>query len=279
MVDLSISSPALGGIGKVRLILPASWASQPTATWPSLYLLHGANEVADYTSWTKFTDVEAFMAGRDVLTVLPTDGSGGMYSAPWNYGRGGGPDYETFHTVELPQLLARGYRANATRVVAGLSIGGLGAFDYAARHPGLFKAAASYSGMLDTLMIGAPSFVTTIRVRAGLDPTALWGSTLFQRSIWNAHNPRDLAPKLVGIPLYVSSGDGSKGPFDTGLLVVDSIEPLALSSAKSFISRGNQLGLTMTTNLYKGGTHTWPYWQREFKASWPLLARGLSVPA
>jgi len=34
--------------------------------------------------------------------------------------------------------------------VAGASMGGLGALAYAARRPGLFRAAASFSGIVDT---------------------------------------------------------------------------------------------------------------------------------
>ncbi len=32
-----------------------------------------------------------------------------------------------------------------------------------------------------------------------------------------------------------------------------------------------------TTYLYPGG-HDWPYWEREFTASWPVLAHALGVP-
>jgi S-formylglutathione hydrolase FrmB len=278
-IDLTVNSPALRKTAQVRLLLPAHWASQPSRTWPQLWMLHGANEAKDYTSWTAFTDLEQFMAGRDVLTVLPSDGSGGMYSAEWNHGRPTGNDYETFHTVELPQILARGYRANGVRVVAGISIGGLGAIDYTARHPGLFRAAASYSGMLDTLYPGVSAFVDVVRLRAGTTTYRLWGDTVLNRGVWREHNPYDLLPRLHGVPLYVSAGDGSRGPLDASLLAGDPIEPLAQVTARRFVARAKAQGLPVTVHLYSGGTHTWPYWQREFAASWPMLAAGLGVPA
>jgi diacylglycerol O-acyltransferase / trehalose O-mycolyltransferase / mycolyltransferase Ag85 len=45
--------------------------------------------------------------------------------------------------------------------VAGASMGGLGALAYAARHPGLFRAAASFSGIVDTRL--TPQGVDAIR--------------------------------------------------------------------------------------------------------------------
>ncbi|WP_420706137.1 hypothetical protein [Streptomyces sp. NRRL S-455] len=33
-----------------------------------------------------------------------------------------------------------------------------------------------------------------------------------------------------------------------------------------------------TTYLYPGGGHDWPYREREFTASWPVLAHALGVP-
>jgi S-formylglutathione hydrolase FrmB len=278
MVDLTIASPALKGNGKVRVILPENWSTTSGTTWPSLYLLHGANEPEDYRSWTVFTDVERFMADKDVLVVMPTDGGSGMYSATWDYGFHSGPDYETFHTEEIPEIMSRAFHADDRRVVAGLSIGGLGAFSYAARHPGLFRAAASYSGLLDSLMPGGPAFVMAIRVWDEKDPVALWGSPVLHRSLWQAHNPTDLVDDLHGVSLYVSSGDGDAGDFDDGF-AVDGIEPLARMNAESFLGRARAAGLSVRTHLYDGGTHTWPYWERELHRSWPLLADGLGLSA
>ncbi|HEY0688102.1 MAG TPA: alpha/beta hydrolase-fold protein [Kribbella sp.] len=43
-------------------------------------------------------------------------------------------------------VLEQNWGASTNRVVAGLSMGGQGALLYAARHPGMFRAAAAYSG-------------------------------------------------------------------------------------------------------------------------------------
>jgi S-formylglutathione hydrolase FrmB len=55
---------------------------------------------------------------------MPDGGQVGFYSN-WRTG----PQWETFHTQELPQLLATPYRANGKAAIAGVSMGGLGALE------------------------------------------------------------------------------------------------------------------------------------------------------
>lgn len=279
-VDLRVWSPAAKRTASVRLMLPPDWFANPSRSYPALFLLHGANEWVDYRSWTQFTDVESFLADKPVITVMPSDGSSGFYTKEWNYGRRGGVDYETFHTVELPQILERAYRSTTRRAVAGISIGGYGAMAYAARHPGLFQAAASYSGLLHLRYDKTWMVVSTIRVRANRDFFQLWGSPASQARIWRSVNPYDLAEKLRGTELFVSSGNGTPGPFekpDDLNILGNPIEEWSWNNTRTFVRRLHELDIPVTTDLYRGGTHTWPYWEREFVRSWPVLARGLGL--
>ena len=68
MRDLTIESPAVGKV-MVRLLLPSTYDQQPSATFPVLYLLHGAS--GEYTDWTLNTDVEAMTRPTDLLVVMP----------------------------------------------------------------------------------------------------------------------------------------------------------------------------------------------------------------
>ncbi|WP_230424315.1 alpha/beta hydrolase-fold protein [Streptomyces radicis] len=56
--------------------------------------------------------------------------------------------------------------------------GGTGALAYAARHPGLFRAAASFSGVIGTS--SSPSLVHDIARGQGVDPAGLWGDPTAQ---------------------------------------------------------------------------------------------------
>ncbi|WP_037314603.1 alpha/beta hydrolase [Amycolatopsis orientalis] len=276
-VDLKISSPALGTTGMVRLLVPAGWAAEPTRTWPTLYLLHGCCEPVDYRSWDQFTDVKAFTADKDALIVMPTGGPAGMYTKWWNFGLGGTPDWDTFHTLEVRQIVERGYRAGTRRAIAGLSIGGYGALAYAYKHKGMFGAAASYSGVPNTLYQGTPLFIQGILARAGIfNYLELWGDSWGMRSLWSANNPFDHIDDLRGTALYISCGNGQTGPLDPPGQS-DIFEPSALGTSVSFTDRLKLKGIPATVDYYGPGTHSWPYWQRALRNSWPVLAAALRI--
>lgn len=272
--DLTVSSPAIGGDVPVRLLVPPGWSPTANRTWPVLFLLQGCGD--DYTSWTRETDVEELSASSDVLVVMPDGGRAGWYTDWWNGGRGGTPRWETFHTGELPRLIERDYRGGTARAVAGLSAGGTGAFGYAAKHPGMFRAAASYSGLLSTQFVGVPQFIYTTVLREGLDPYGPWGRESLVPAVWAAHNPKQLAANLRGTSLYMSFGNGFKGVLDTEWWSYDPFETIVGTTSPDFVAQVRSLGIPITVNAYGGGTHTWKYWQRELRASWPMLTAALT---
>ncbi|MFJ5778860.1 alpha/beta hydrolase [Streptomyces sp. NPDC093094] len=273
-VDLTVRSPAVGADVPVRVLLPASYDDAPERERPVLYLLQGAHD--DHTSWTRETDVEEFLAGQEVITVMPSSGPTGIPTDWWNYGRRT-PDYETFQADELAQLLRDTFHAGPRRAVAGVSTGGYGALALAARRPGTFAAAASYSGVLDTTAPGMVTVVHAIVARELRSPTALWGSSVLHREIWNAHNPYALADRLRGTRLYVAQGSGVPSD-DFGNLEGAVLEGTLWAQARRFTARLAALGVPAQTHLYQGGTHAWSSWQAEFRASWPTLADGLGLP-
>lgn len=121
IVDLGIRSPAMGATMPVRVITPAGWSPHSGRTYPTVYLLQGASD--NYTSWTRETDIEQLAATTDALVVTPDGGRAGFYTNWWNDGRAGGPQWETFHTEELPQLMSDAFGAGDRRAVIGLSEG------------------------------------------------------------------------------------------------------------------------------------------------------------
>lgn len=155
-VDLMIDSSSLGTTAGVRLFLPKGWTKDATRTWPQLWLLHGCCDVADYRSWDTYSDAKEFTADKQVIVVMPSDGMAGIYTKWWNYGLGGTPDWETFHTTEVRQIVDGMFHGSSVRAVAGISIGGYGAIEYTVQHKGLFVAAASYSGIPNILFPGIP---------------------------------------------------------------------------------------------------------------------------
>ncbi len=252
-------SPAVGGVG-VRLLLPTGFDDKPTGRWPVLYLLHGST--GSHGDWTRKTDVERLTTPAALIVAMPDGGDEGWYSDWWNGGKGGQPMWETFHTQELPQLLERNWQASDKRAVAGLSMGGYGAMEYAARHPGMYAAAASYSGVLDP-------------IGGGLEANDIWGDPVAQADIWQAHDPVNIASGLKGTDLYVSYGDGTAGPFDSGVVPDQDAESWIHDQNVTFLARLKKLKIPVTVDAYGPGIHSWPYWERALHRSLPMILKAV----
>lgn len=280
--EVVVDSPAVGGRTRLRILLPAGFDEQPDRRWPVLYLLHGGQD--SYRSWTDKGDAEAITEGLDLIVVMPDSGTAATYTDWFRGGRGGTPAYETHHLVEIRELLESRYRADGRYVAAGLSSGGYGAMKYAALHPDLFLAAASFSGNLDMLegdsLVWGYAGVLLTGLSSDLQLFATWGDPILHEVFWRGENPYDLAPNLRGMPLYLASGDGRRGPYDTwGLpgLALDVIEAGTHRRTQAFSRRLTALGIEHELDLYGAGGHQWPYWQRELREALPMLMAALEA--
>jgi S-formylglutathione hydrolase FrmB len=63
-------------------------------------------------------------------------------------------------------------------------------------------------------------------------------------------------------------------PLDV-LLVGSVAETVLPEQTRRFASALRSAGVTTTTHIYRPGTHSWPYWQRELHAVWPTVTRVL----
>lgn len=270
-VDLSVKSPALGQTRSVRVLVPRGWKAKSTLTYPVLYALHGGNDT--YVSWTRSTDIATVARQWNTMVVMP-EGANGSYTDWYNGGRGGNPRWETFHTSEVRELVERNMHAGTTRAIMGISSGAQGAVTYAARHPGMFKYAASYSGVLSMLSPGIPALLMYINMRPGTNPFDIWGDPFQARANWAAHDPASLVKKLRGTKLFVSSGNGKAGPYDGGKSPIDIgflSESQVLRSSGDFITAAKKSGVPVTTDFYGPGSHSWPYWKVEMHKTWPEI--------
>ncbi|GAA0397927.1 alpha/beta hydrolase family protein [Microbispora corallina] len=258
---LTVDSPALGRKASVWVVRPRGWRPGSTG-WPALYLLHGCCE-SRADSWLAEGGAERLTGDLDAVVIVPEGGPMGWYS-DWLRG----PAWETFHMTEVRGVVERRYGVGDRRAVAGLSMGGLGALAYAARHPGVFQAAASFSGVLDT-SYDRPGLEELMR-SFGVDPADLWGTP--PAGTWREHNPVDLAARLKGVRLFVSCGDGEPGPLDGAGAALDRGERAILVRNRRFVAAARAAGVPVTTDFYGPGTHTWPYWERELDRALPTLA-------
>jgi S-formylglutathione hydrolase FrmB len=262
----------------VRVLLPDGYDAA-RRRYPVLYLLHGVGD--SYKTWTQLTDVLALTETYNLIVVMPDSGSGpnaGWYS-DW---KDGSRQWETFHTKVLVRYIDETFRTlgRKHRGLAGASMGGFGAMKYAARHPRAFRAAASFSGYVDTMFMAPLSGPFYHYGGQGVGGQSLgtpnenvWGDQTEDEERWRAHNPADLAAKLKGKRLFIASGMGTPGGEsgdDPSRPHSYLTETFVWQVNESFTSALDDTGVGYTSHFYNG-YHHWPYWQQELRRVLPDL--------
>lgn len=259
---------------RIRVILPRRYRSQGRG-YPVLYLLHGAGDT--YRTWSENTDVVRFSRRFRIIIVMPDGGHGpeaGWYS-DW---KDGSRDWETFHTKVLRRFVDRRFNTlgRGNRAVAGLSMGGFGAMSYAARHPGMFQAAASFSGAVDTMYLAPASGAgyRAFRDQFGTPDERVWGDQLQDEDTWRAHNPTDRAADLGCMDLFLATGTGTPGgpagddPSNPGGYA---IENFIFQQNESYARALRAEDIEFHSDFYLGGYHDWPYWERALHWALPQI--------
>ena len=111
---------------------------------PVLWLLHGMSD--DHTIWQRRTSIERYVAPLGLAVVMPA------VNRSCYTDMASGPKYWTFISEELPKIARSFFPLSDKReenFVAGLSMGGYGAFKLGLRCPEQYAAAASLSGAID----------------------------------------------------------------------------------------------------------------------------------
>ena len=268
---------------RVEVLLPRGYCTGTAERYPVLFLLHGTGDT--YRSWADRTDLLAYdqEQGFGVILVMPDgghDADAGWYS-DWVDGR---YQWESYDTRVLPGYLNATFRTlPGDQAIAGVSMGGFGALSYAARHPGMFKAAASFSGAVD-MLYGAPASGLAFSVlhdRYGTPGESVWGGQVSDEKTWAEHNPTSLAPELAGVKLFLASGTGTPGgaygddPADPGAY---GLENGVFQMNLSLVRALDRAGVAHSDHFYPGGYHGWPYWQADLHWALPLMVQALGPP-
>jgi len=151
LIQCNFMSEVLGLSTSMNVILPQPALNQPgklrgvrAGRYPTLYLLHGLSD--DHTIWLRRTSIERYVADLGLAVVMPEA------HRSWYTDSATGSRYWTFVSEELPFIARSLFPLSSDRkdnFVAGLSMGGYGAFKMAMRCPDVFAAGASLSGALD----------------------------------------------------------------------------------------------------------------------------------
>ncbi|MDN6400358.1 MAG: esterase family protein [Brachybacterium sp.] len=200
---------------------------------PVRSLLPGLSD--DCTLWERRTSIERYATEKGIAVVMPE------VRRSFYADEAVGEAYWTFVAEELPQLIARTFRVSTARedtFVAGLSMGGFGAFKLALNHPERFAAAASLSGALDpsSLSLELNTGHLAERIWAGRDLT---GTEDAQCGLLAAADPAALPA------LFLDCGT----------------EDQLLGMNRGFLDAARQYGVELTSRL-RPGAHTWDFWDQ-----------------
>jgi len=146
--EINFMSETTGLLSSMYVLLPqrtmADIRNRRKPKYRTLYLLHGHSD--DHTAWMRWSSIEKYVEGLNLAVVMPA-----VHLSFYN-DMAYGPAYWQFISEEVPALVREMFSLSAERkdnFVAGLSMGGYGAFKLALTYPERFAAAASLSGAVD----------------------------------------------------------------------------------------------------------------------------------
>ncbi|WP_069165386.1 alpha/beta hydrolase [Nocardia altamirensis] len=275
-----------------KVIIDVQRPADATVPRPALYLLNGAGGGQDDASWQAKTDTLKFLLDKNVNVIQPIGGKWSYYT-DWikddpALGRN---KWKTFFTEELPPLVDGALGTNGVNAIAGLSTSGTTVLALPIAKPGLYKAAAAYSGCAQTSdPVGSEFVRLTVETWGGGKTENMWGPPGSPE--WAANDPYVHAEGLRGVGLYISTGNGLPGQFDTlngpyalpgayglanQIIIGGIIEAGTNFCTNNLKNKLDSLGIPATFNFRPSGTHSWGYWREEFLQSWPVLARGMGI--
>ena len=215
--------------------------------YPVVYLLHGGSGA--FSDWHKKV-TEPGLVGRmaeEYKLIIVTPGVGPSsyyYDSPMM----DSVRYETYMVDELIPYIDRTFRTLAkkeSRAITGLSMGGHGAITLSAKHPELFIAAGSMSGVMniDTRMWNVNDDFRILRLKGQKD---MLGADL------NYEGPEFNKYTAVGLVNQMKSNG-------LALIIDCGVDDFLISTNRQI----HQLLLENGTPheyIERPGAHTWPYW-------------------
>jgi S-formylglutathione hydrolase FrmB len=237
LIQCDFFSESLGFSTSMNVILPQPVREQ----YRVLYLLHGMSD--DHTIWCRRTSIERYVDPLGLAVVMPAVHRGYYTDMAAGY------RYWTFISEEVPALARSFFPLSHKRedtFVAGLSMGGYGAFKLALRKPKRFAAAASLSGALD---IAGPHQPPPEDMRAELE--RIFGP--LDRLAGSSNDLFHLASRLAG----------SKEPTPK-LYQWCGTEDFLYDQNVRF--RNHARGLELDLTYEEGpGEHVWSFWDQQIR--------------
>ncbi len=298
---ITVTTPEVTGKHHIKIILPSGYYDDPDRRYPVLYFLHGSPDDPVQQTYP------ALSMSDSMITVIPDGGARGWY-ANWldQRTRLGAQNWENFHLKQVIPFIDSNLRTIPTkkaRAIAGVSMGGFGAFHYAQVRPDLFSQTASLSGDID---LSANSMDLRFAVVATLtdalgaacasasgycDPNdspykpavgsdAAFGSPypVFNADWrWNEVDPSQHVDRFAGVGVSIYTGDGGGSPLDMEFWVAGAAKNVkarmdALGMPYYYVNYGDGSGWGTQCN----GGHNAGCWEQDLRDLIPRLERAFA---
>jgi len=242
---LEVFSPSMKKNLKAAVTVPSGYTTG-SSRYPVLYLLHGGSGA--FSDWhQKVTEkglVNRMAEEYNLIIVTPGVGPASYY---YDSPILDSVKYERYITSELIPFIDHHFRTLAkkeARAITGLSMGGHGAITLSAKHPELFAAAGSMSGVMniDTRLWKVSEDFRNVRLQG---QKAMLGNINYEAPEFNPYTAVGLINKLKAAQLA---------------LIID-------CGVDDFLIETNrQMHQLLVENkisheyIERPGAHTWAYW-------------------
>ena len=219
--------------------------------YPVLFLLHGA--FGSYRDWKAHAEKQIcdLAAKYEIIIITPEGGSLGWY-ADSRFLKNN--RIESFFIEELIPDVEQNLPVNGLLSIAGLSMGGHGAFELCLRHPGQFVSVSSMSGILD---------ITRHKNQWGL--AKVFGPYGGNAPVWNRHSVLKLLEESKNreyircLPMLITVSTGDPYSLDDNRIVHRELEKLQIPHHYDEAP----------------GEHDWTYWVSQLPRHVAFHARQL----
>ncbi len=247
LIQINHDSDKVGVNLPLNVILPddLTRGGKPLEERKVLYLLHGLSD--DASAWQRYTNIEILARAHGLVVVMPTAGRS-FYADMAN-----GQAYFSYITEELPAWLAATFRIGSAReqtFIAGLSMGGYGAFKAAFLRPDLYAAACSLSGVLALNIFFAP-------------PDKVENPALMHEFDMIFGGLEGLSGSMHDPMRWLKDAAASSAPLPK-LFAACGLEDDLLPLNRLFAHAAAQVGVPLHYQEESGG-HEWIYWQRQIE--------------
>ena len=257
---IAVYSPSMKKTLKAAISFPSGYENRE-GRYPVVYLLHGGSGA--FSDWhQKVTEkgiVNQLAEEHKVLIVTPGVGPASYY---YDSPLLDSVRYETYMIQELIPFIDKNYRTLAqkeSRAITGLSMGGHGAITLAAKHPTLFIAAGSMSGVMniDTDLWKVGEDFRSLRKKGQIE---ILGPINYQGPLFNPYTAVGLVDQLKSqkVSLIIDCGVDD-------FLIETNRQMHSLLMEKKVAHE----------YIERPGAHTWNYWTEDLPVQFFFLSKSL----